>query len=73
MLLFGSETWVLTSSIMQRIKGVHVVFLQKATGKKEKSLGDKTWRKEEVDSVFQAIGIKTHSNYINKRQAKVAE
>ena len=34
-LLFGSETWVLTASVMQNLEGVHMGFLQQVTGKKK--------------------------------------
>ena len=39
-LLFGSETWMLTAAIMKRLKGVHVKFLRQVTGKKAQRLGD---------------------------------
>ena len=52
-LLFGSETWVITSSMMQNIEGVHVGFLRQVTGRKAQRLGDKTWRKEGSESVLQ--------------------
>ena len=39
-LLFGSETWVLTAEIMQNLEGVHVVFLCQITGMKARRLGE---------------------------------
>ena len=42
-LLFGSETWVLTAAMMQKIEGVHMGFLWQVTGVKAQSLGDETW------------------------------
>ena len=43
-LLFGSETWVLIAALMQKLKSLHVIFLRHMTGKKDRSLGNKTWR-----------------------------
>ena len=42
-LLFGSETWVLTAEIMQNIEGVHVVFLCQITGTKARRLGEENF------------------------------
>ena len=44
MLLFGADTWVLSEAMLKNIKGVHVGFLQKATGVEAQSLGDKNWK-----------------------------
>ena len=33
LLFFGSETWVLTATMMQRLEGAHVSFLRKVTRK----------------------------------------
>ena len=33
LLLFGSETWVLTAAMMQNLEGVHTGFLQNMMGK----------------------------------------
>ena len=38
-LLFGSETWVLTAVMMKNIKGIHVGLLWKVTGKKARRMG----------------------------------
>ena len=35
-LLYGSETWVLSESMAKRIEGTHTEFLQMITGKREK-------------------------------------
>ena len=38
-LLFGAETWVLSASMLNNLKGVHVGFLQQVTGMKAQRLG----------------------------------
>ena len=72
-LLFGSETWVLTAAMMQNIKDLHVGFLWQVAGKKARRIGDETWRKEGADSVLQAAGTKPLMEYTKKRQAVVIE
>ena len=42
-LLYGSEMWVLSVSVSNRIEGMHMEFLQMITGKREKQLEDGTW------------------------------
>ena len=56
----------------EKIEGVHVGFLRKVKGVKDRRLGDETWKKEEVYRVLQAEGTKPIWEYINKRQAMVA-
>ena len=51
-LLFGSETWVLTAVKMQNIEGINVIFLRQMTGMKALRLGEKTWQKEGADRVL---------------------
>ena len=42
-ILYGSETWVLLSSMVNRIEGTHTEFLKIVTGKRAKRLGYGTW------------------------------
>ena len=41
-ILYGSETWVLSASMAKRIEGTHMESLQMMTGKRAKQLGDRT-------------------------------
>ena len=72
-LLFGSETWVLTAAMLQNLKGVHVGFLRQVTRMKAQRLGEETWRKAGAGRVLQATGTKPIREYISKRQAMVSE
>ena len=38
-LLFGSETWVMTAEMMQKLEGLHVGFLRQVTRGNEKAKG----------------------------------
>ena len=72
-LLFGADTSVLSAAMLKNLEGVHVGFLRQVTGMKARRLGDKTWTKEGPDRVLQAAGTKSLREYIDKRQATVAE
>ena len=41
--LYGSETWILSASMANRIEGTHTEFLKIITGNRAKQLGDGTW------------------------------
>ena len=73
MLLFGSETWMMTAAILQYLKVIHVGFLRQVAGMEVQRLGEDTWRKAGEDSLLQAAGSKLLWEYVNKRQATVAE
>ena len=47
-LLFGAETWVFTAEMLQKLEGVHVVFLRNVAGMTAQKLGFGTWQKEGV-------------------------
>ena len=72
-LLFGADTSVLSAAMLKNLEGVHVGFLRQVTGMKARRLGEKNWTKEGPDRVLQAAGTKSLREYIDKRQATVAE
>ena len=72
-LIFGANTWVLSEAMLNKLEGVHVGLLRQVMGMKARSLGDKTWTKEGTGRVLQAAGTKSLREYIDKRQATVAE
>ena len=43
-ILFRSETWVLSESMAKRIEGMHMEFLKMITGKREKQLEYGIWK-----------------------------
>ena len=72
-ILFGSETWVLTAALIKNLEGVHVGFLQEVTDKMALRIWDNKWKKEGEYSVIQEAGTRHLRKYINKSQEKVAE
>ena len=46
------------SAMLNKIKGLHVGFIQQVTGMKVQRLGGETWIKESPDRVLQSAGTK---------------
>ena len=42
-ILYGSETWVFSASMANRVEGKHMEFLRLITGKIKRRLVDGTW------------------------------
>ena len=72
-LLFRPETWVLKTTTQKKLEGVHVGFLRQVVGMTAQNLGVNTWQKEGTERLLQAIGTKPLQEYIEKRQATVAD
>ena len=51
-ILFGSETWVLTAVMIQNLEGLSVGFLRKVMGGKEQRLGDDIYGNYRVITLF---------------------
>ena len=51
-LLFRSETWVLSAAMAKRLEGFHVGFLRQVTGNTAWRNWDGTWKREEAESVL---------------------
>ena len=63
----------MSAVMLNKLEGVHVGFLQQVTGTKVRRLGEKTWTKKGPDRLLQAAGNKQVQEYIDKRQATLAE
>ena len=63
----------MTATILQKLEGVHVGFLRQVEGMIVQNLGVNTWQTEGADRVLQATGTKPLWEYIERRQATVAE
>ena len=72
-ILYGSETWVLSASIVKRIEGTYTELLQLITGKKARQLGDGTRETQGAEIVREAAGTQSDRIYIEQRQATVAQ
>ena len=63
-LLYGSETWVLSASMENRVEGTHTEFLRLITGKRSRRLGDGTWETPGAEGVREAAGTQLERIYI---------
>ena len=57
-LLFGLETWMLTSAMLQKIEGVHVSFLRQVTERKYQRLVEEAYQQEGDEKLLQAAWTK---------------
>ena len=59
--------------MLNKLKGLHVGFLQQVTGMKARRIGGKTWTKEGPYRVLRVAGTKLLQEYIENRQVTLAE
>ena len=71
--MYGSETWVLSSSMEKRIEGSHTEFLQMITGKRGKHLRYGIWETPGAEGIREAAGTQSARIYIEQLQATVAQ
>ena len=67
LLLFGSETWVLSAAMERKVEGSHTVFICQITGKRAQWLTDRAWETPGAESVREAAGMKLAMSYIRRR------
>ena len=72
-LLFGSDTWILLTTIPRRLEGVHLGVLRKVTGHNANQKRYRTWIIVAEARVLKEAGTHTLGDYIDKRQETVTE
>ena len=72
-LLYKLETWVLSASMVKRVEGTHIEFLQLITGKRSRRLGDGAWETLGAEGVREAAGTQLARIYIERWQGTVAQ
>ena len=72
-LLFGSDTWVLSTVMEKQLSGVHTSFMPKVMGKRSKRRSERTWRQEGAESVIKAAGTQDLRTCIDRIKATVAQ
>ena len=70
-LLYGSETWVLSASMERKVEGTHTGFLQQITGNHAGRLGDRTWEMPGAEGVWESAVTQSDMTYIGRRKATV--
>ena len=72
-LLFGSETWVLSAAMERQGEGTHNGFLKQITGKRAQKIAYGTWETPGAELVREAAGTQSEMTYIGRRQATVSQ
>jgi len=70
-LLYGSESWTITTSIMQKIKSFHARVARSLTGRHIKQRPDGTWDCPPTTEVLEGAGLETIEEYIIRRRHTV--
>ena len=73
MLLFGSETWVLSAAMDRMAEGTRIVFLVQIMVKRARRKADRTWYIPEAEEVREAAETKHATTYTGRRQGTVAQ
>ena len=58
-LLYGSETWVLSATMERKVEGIHTGFLRQIMGKRVRQLRDGTWQTPGAEGVREAAGTQS--------------
>ena len=70
-LLFGSETWVTTPSMMRTLEGFHVRAARRMTGMMPERKSDGTWVYPDSEKVLKVAGLCTIAHYVGVWRATV--
>ena len=72
-LLFVSETWVLSVSMEKTVDVIHTGFLKQITGKKALRKVDGTWSTPKAEEVQEEVGTQTEMTHIGIKQETAAQ
>ena len=72
-ILFGTDTWVLMETTIQRSEGAHVIFLRQVTCKQATQRRHGSWRQVTAEAVLQGAGTQTIRTYVDRRQETMTE
>ena len=72
-LLYGSETWVLTAPMVKVLEGFHHKVLRQITGRQPKyDVRTDTWSKRPIFRAYEEAGVLPIVEYIHVRQMRIA-
>ena len=72
-LIFGSETWVLSAEMDRKVEGTHTGFLKNIMRKRARRIADETWEMPGVEVVRETVGTQSTMTYIGRQQETVAQ
>ncbi len=72
MLLYGSETWILSPSSVKRLEGFHIRAAWQMMGNRPKQNEDGLWTYPCLADVLEAASLKTIAHYMDVRRQTIA-
>ena len=72
-LLFGSETWVLSEAMVRTVEGTQTRFQRQIMGKQIGQKADGTWVTPRTEVTWEVKGTQSETTYIRRRQGTVAQ
>jgi len=71
-LLFGSETWSLSPTSVERLEGFHIRAAWRMSGMRPERKAKGSWSYSGSKDVFEAAGLQTIAHYMDVRRQTVA-
>jgi hypothetical protein len=72
-LLFGSETWVISPAMLRTLEGFHHRVARQLSGNKPEKLESGEWRYQPREKAREACGLRTMEEYIAQRRKYIIE
>ena len=72
-ILFVSDTWILSAAMERTVEGTHTGFLRKILGKQARRKLDRTWFNIKEELVREAAGTQSEMTYIRIIQGVVSQ
>ena len=72
-LLFGSETWVMTPALLRGLEGFHVRAARRMTGMMPRKKYDGSWVYPDSAKVLEAAGMRSIAHYVGVRRAHILQ
>ena len=73
-LLFGSESWVLSPALLARLEGFHVrAAWRMARDNKPRRGADRVWSYPRTADVLEEVGLRSMEEYIRRRRNTIAD
>ena len=73
MLLYGSESWVVTDAMMKVLEGFHHRIDRRITGKTARCVREEGWEWPPVEEALELAGMWPMQEYVRRRQATIED
>ena len=72
-LLYGSETWAVTTSMINKLENFHRKCARHITGQHIRNNRDGTWEYPQTTEIFRMTGLEPMTDYIERRRKTVSD